>query len=122
MLGSPRFREASVSRYVSVSVAKDEKRQSRRAERVPVGLHDDHWVLENADERTRTSTGLPRHGPEPCASTNSATSARRREDIVVAKASSAGRAPLLARQLPARQAGDVGCGVGVSADAPAAFR
>jgi hypothetical protein len=29
----------------------------------------------NADERTRTSTGLPRHGPEPCASTNSATSA-----------------------------------------------
>ena len=31
----------------------------------------------NADERTRTSTWLPRHGPEPCASTNSATSARR---------------------------------------------
>jgi hypothetical protein len=28
-----------------------------------------------ADERTRTSTGLLRHGPEPCASTNSATSA-----------------------------------------------
>ncbi len=29
----------------------------------------------DADERTRTSTSLPRHGPEPCASTNSATSA-----------------------------------------------
>ena len=29
----------------------------------------------DADERTRTSTGSPRHGPEPCASTNSATSA-----------------------------------------------
>ena len=28
-----------------------------------------------ADERTRTSTQLPGHGPEPCASTNSATSA-----------------------------------------------
>jgi hypothetical protein len=28
-----------------------------------------------ADERTRTSTGLPPHGPEPCASTSSATSA-----------------------------------------------
>jgi hypothetical protein len=37
----------------------------------------------NADERTRTSTWLPRHGPEPCASTNSATSACREasEDI-----------------------------------------
>src|ERR1039458_9360194 len=33
---------------------------------------------QNADERTRTSTWLPRHGPEPCASTNSATSACRR--------------------------------------------
>src|SRR5271170_1866946 len=32
---------------------------------------------ENADERTRTSTWFPRHGPEPCASTNSATSACR---------------------------------------------
>ena len=31
-----------------------------------------------ADERTRTSTELPPHGPEPCASTNSATSARER--------------------------------------------
>src|ERR671933_119559 len=30
----------------------------------------------DADERTRTSTGSPPHGPEPCASTNSATSAR----------------------------------------------
>src|SRR6266480_4286379 len=30
----------------------------------------------SADERTRTSTGFPPHGPEPCASTNSATSAR----------------------------------------------
>jgi hypothetical protein len=29
----------------------------------------------DADERTRTSTQLPGHGPEPCASTNSATSA-----------------------------------------------
>ena len=29
----------------------------------------------DADERNRTSTGLPPHGPEPCASTNSATSA-----------------------------------------------
>ena len=29
----------------------------------------------DADERTRTSTELPPHGPEPCASTNSATSA-----------------------------------------------
>src|SRR5580692_9020663 len=29
----------------------------------------------NADERTRTSTRFPGHGPEPCASTNSATSA-----------------------------------------------
>ena len=29
----------------------------------------------HADERTRTSTRLPGHGPEPCASTNSATSA-----------------------------------------------
>ena len=29
----------------------------------------------DADERTRTSTWFPRHGPEPCASTNSATSA-----------------------------------------------
>ena len=28
-----------------------------------------------AEERTRTSTGLPPHGPEPCASTNFATSA-----------------------------------------------
>jgi hypothetical protein len=33
----------------------------------------------NADERTRTSTWFPRHGPEPCASTNSATSACRWE-------------------------------------------
>ena len=32
-------------------------------------------LVLNADERTRTSTWLPRHGPEPCASTNSATSA-----------------------------------------------
>ena len=32
-----------------------------------------------ADERTRTSTWFPRHGPEPCASTNSATSASGRE-------------------------------------------
>jgi transposase len=32
-------------------------------------------INANADERTRTSTWLPRHGPEPCASTNSATSA-----------------------------------------------
>jgi hypothetical protein len=31
--------------------------------------------LADADERTRTSTQLPGHGPEPCASTNSATSA-----------------------------------------------
>ena len=31
----------------------------------------------DADERTRTSTGFLPHGPEPCASTNSATSARR---------------------------------------------
>ncbi len=31
--------------------------------------------LPSADERTRTSTGLLPHGPEPCASTNSATSA-----------------------------------------------
>ena len=31
--------------------------------------------VANADERTRTSTWFPRHGPEPCASTNSATSA-----------------------------------------------
>ncbi len=30
---------------------------------------------QNADERTRTSTDLHPHGPEPCASTNSATSA-----------------------------------------------
>ena len=30
----------------------------------------------HADERTRTSTESPPHGPEPCASTNSATSAR----------------------------------------------
>ena len=33
----------------------------------------------DADERTRTSTGFPPHGPEPCASTNSATSAPRRQ-------------------------------------------
>jgi transposase InsO family protein len=33
----------------------------------------------DADERTRTSTWFPRHGPEPCASTNSATSANERE-------------------------------------------
>jgi hypothetical protein len=32
-------------------------------------------LLLYADERTRTSTQLPGHGPEPCASTNSATSA-----------------------------------------------
>ena len=32
----------------------------------------------DADERTRTSTDLRPHGPEPCASTNSATSARQR--------------------------------------------
>jgi hypothetical protein len=37
--------------------------------------NDDQVPLENADERTRTSTQLPGHGPEPCASTNSATSA-----------------------------------------------
>jgi hypothetical protein len=40
----------------------------------------DVQIAENADERTRTSTGLPRHGPEPCASTNSATSACGCED------------------------------------------
>ena len=33
---------------------------------------------QSADERTRTSTGSPPHGPEPCASTSSATSARTR--------------------------------------------
>jgi hypothetical protein len=38
----------------------------------PVCLETSH----NADERTRTSTESPPHGPEPCASTNSATSAR----------------------------------------------
>ena len=32
-------------------------------------------TLIDADERTRTSTDLHPHGPEPCASTNSATSA-----------------------------------------------
>ena len=32
---------------------------------------------QSADERTRTSTDLHPHGPEPCASTNSATSACR---------------------------------------------
>src|SRR5206468_347495 len=32
-------------------------------------------LFQDADERTRTSTKLPPHGPEPCASTNSATSA-----------------------------------------------
>jgi hypothetical protein len=37
----------------------------------------DFWRY--ADERTRTSTWSPRHGPEPCASTNSATSANERE-------------------------------------------
>src|SRR3954451_18472839 len=36
-------------------------------------------VQGNADERTRTSTGFPPHGPEPCASANSATSAWRDE-------------------------------------------
>ncbi len=34
---------------------------------------------QSADERTRTSTGSPPHGPEPCASTSSATSARPRD-------------------------------------------
>jgi hypothetical protein len=43
--------------------------------------NDDQVPLENADERTRTSTWLPRHGPEPCASTNSATSAGSRAKI-----------------------------------------
>src|SRR5271170_8205430 len=33
--------------------------------------------FQSADERTRTSTWFPRHGPEPCASTNSATAACR---------------------------------------------
>src|SRR3954463_6231791 len=33
-------------------------------------------ISGDADERTRTSTGFPPHGPEPCASTNSATSAQ----------------------------------------------
>ena len=36
----------------------------------------------DADERTRTSTWLPRHGPEPCASTNSATSAPWRQPTI----------------------------------------
>src|SRR6202030_4231704 len=42
------------------------------------GRVDDRWTRAapvDADERTRTSTWSPRHGPEPCASTNSATSA-----------------------------------------------
>ena len=39
---------------------------------------DESNADESADERTRTSTWFPRHGPEPCASTNSATSACRR--------------------------------------------
>src|SRR5205823_5718826 len=34
-------------------------------------------AVEHADERTRTSTGSPPHGPEPCASASSATSAWR---------------------------------------------
>ena len=38
----------------------------------------ERWPAWDADERTRTSTWFPRHGPEPCASTNSATSACRR--------------------------------------------
>ena len=41
---------------------------------------DPQWIrfvisVFGAEERTRTSTELPPHGPEPCASTNSATSA-----------------------------------------------
>ena len=34
------------------------------------------WVFIGADKRIRTSMKLPSHGPEPCASANSAISAR----------------------------------------------
>ena len=48
----------------------------------------------DADERTRTSTELPPHGPEPCASTNSATSAGRadRDDIALGRGRARARA------------------------------
>jgi hypothetical protein len=47
----------------------------------------DFAASSHADERTRTSTELPPHGPEPCASTNSATSAGRADDTNRALAS-----------------------------------
>ena len=39
------------------------------------------YLIYSAEERTRTSTHLRAHDPESCASTNSATSAKARENI-----------------------------------------
>src|ERR1700751_662098 len=61
---------------------------------------------QNADERTRTSTDLHPHGPEPCASTNSATSASGRERTYRTRRAALGRLVSTAR--PARAGGPEG--------------
>ena len=70
-----------------------ERRTIAPAPKPPISSH-----FRYADERTRTSTRFPGHGPEPCASTNSATSARRGED----SAHATPRQDLYRRQPPRR--------------------
>ena len=76
--GRPARRRRHHAEIVNVAVGRPSF--ANRTARGAAPLHDRFWLLY-ADERTRTSTRFPGHGPEPCASTNSATSAWGGEDI-----------------------------------------
>ena len=63
-----RRRDSNLSRFAGVSAAEARRRNPERSK--------DPSNLVGAEEGTRTPTPLRVHGPEPCASANSATSAR----------------------------------------------
>ena len=72
------------SRFRHAGTPLEPTRGPVEAPRAPAGFAAGHLGRcrpVDADERTRTSTELPPHGPEPCASTNSATSAGERATI-----------------------------------------